>query len=459
MKRNIDMLNGPLFKGILSFAIPVILTNLLQILFNTADLIVVGQFCGSLSVAAVSATNSLTMLIVNFFIGFSVGTGLSVARSIGAQQKDAVSRTVHTAIPTAAICGGIVSLIGVLFSPTFLKWMDTPESVLPLSSVYMRIYFSGMIFNMLYNFSASILRAAGETKLPLFFLTASGVLNVILNLFFVIVLKMDVAGVALATTISQAVSAVLTLMALIRRTDDCRLIPSKMRIYSKELATVIRLGLPAGLQSSLFAIANVLIVSSINSFNSDAIISGNGAAHSLEGLLSSLTGAFSTTAINFIGQNSGAHKFDRVKKVYFTCLGCMTGVVFTTSLLIYLLREPLLSLYITDNPEALNYGIIRMCYISNFYFLLGLMDTTTGAIRGLGYSFVPMVITLMGACGLRILWIYTIFQIPKCHTLACLYQSYPVSWIITFLVESIIFLIIVKRKENSKNLLQQRSIA
>ena len=454
MKKNVDMLNGPLFKGILSFAVPVILTNLLQILFNTADLIVVGQFCGSLSVAAVSATNSLTMLIVNFFIGFSVGTGLSVARSIGAQKKDAIARTVHTAIPTAAICGGIVSLIGVLFSPTFLKWMDTPENVLPLSSLYMRIYFSGMIFNMLYNFSASILRAAGETKLPLFFLTASGVLNVILNLFFVTVLKMDVAGVALATTISQAVSAVLTLMALIRRTDDCRLIPSKMRIYSTELATVIRLGLPAGLQSSLFAIANVIIVSSINSFNSDAIISGNGAAHSLEGMLSSLTGAFSTTSINFIGQNSGAHKFDRVKKVYFTCLGCMAGVVCTTSLAIYILREPLLSLYVTDNPDAMIYGVTRMCYISNFYFLLGLMDTTTGAIRGLGYSFVPMIITLMGACGLRILWVYTIFQIPKCHTMACLYQSYPVSWIVTFSVELIMFLTIVNRKELAENKLR-----
>ena len=455
MRKNVDMLNGPLFKGILSFAIPVILTNLLQILFNTADLIVVGQYCGSLSVAAVSATTSLTHLIVNFFIGFSVGTGVAVARSLGARQFDSVQRTVHTAIPTAAICGGIVSLVGVLFSPTFLKWMDTPENVLPLSSVYMRIYFGGMIFNMLYNFSASILRAAGETKLPLFFLTVSGVLNVALNLFFVIVLKMNVAGVALATTISQAVSAVLTIMALMRRTDACRMIPSKIRIYPKELSDVIRLGLPAGLQSSMFAISNVLITSSINSFHSDAVSSGNGATQSIEGLLNSVTAAFSTTAINYIGQNSGAHRFDRVKKIYSICLGTMATITITISTLIYLLREPLLSLYITDNSEALTYGITRMRYVGCLYFLLGLMDSSTGALRGLGYSFVPMIISLMGVCGLRILWIYTVFQ--KQHTLACLYQSYPVSWILTFLVELALFIFICNKKQKAENTLPQRS--
>lgn len=251
----------------------------------------------------------------------------------------------------------------------------------------------------------------------------------------------------------------MTVIALIRRTDDCRLILRKMRIYPKELATVIRLGLPAGLQSSLFAISNVIIVSSINSFNSDAIISGNGAAHSLEGLLSSITGAFGTTSINFIGQNSGAHKLDRVKKAYFACLGCMAAVTASLSGLFYLFRESLLSLYITDNPEAITYGVIRMTYINLFYVLLGLMDTTTSALRGLGYSFIPMIITLMGACGLRILWVYTIFQIPQYHTLHCLFQSYPVSWILTFSVEIVLFLLICKKKQKSENTLPQRSIA
>ncbi len=457
MRRNIDMLNGPIFKGILSFVIPVILTNLLQILFNTADLIVVGQYCGSLSVAAVSATTSLTHLIVNFFIGISIGTGVCVARSIGGRQETDVHRYVHTALPTAIICGGLVSLIGINFSPTFLKWMGTPENVLALSVVYMRIYFAGMIFNMVYNFSASILRAAGETRLPLFFLSIAGVVNVGLNIIFVTAFRMNVAGVALATAISQAVSAVLAVIALTRRTDICKLSLKKIRIYRKQLGAMLRLGLPAGINSSLFAISNVIIVSSINSFGSEAIISGNGAAQSLEGLLSSVTGGFFTTQVNFIGQNAGGHKFDRVKKVYGTCLACMAVIVFTSSMLIYILRETLLSLYITDNADAIVYGIIRMSYINLFYVLLGCMDSTTGALRGLGYSLIPMFVSLLGACGLRIAWVYTIFQIPKCHTLGCLYQSFPVSWIITFTVELVLFLSIVKKKEKSESTLLKGS--
>lgn len=440
------MMHGPIFKGILSFAIPVILTNLLQILFHTADLIVVGQYCGSLSVAAVSATTSLTNLIVNFFIGISTGTGVCVARAIGGRQKDTVYRFVHTALPTAIICGGIVSLIGIIFSPTFLGWMGTPKDVLKLSTVYMRIYFAGMVFNMVYNFSASILRAAGETKLPLYFLSISGVINVGLNVVFVTAFKMNVAGVALATAISQAISAVLAVIALTRRTDFCKLYLKKMRIYGKQLASMLRLGLPAGIQSSLFAISNVIIVSSINSFGSEAIISGNGAAQSIEGLLSSVTGGFYATQVNFIGQNAGAHNFSRVKRVYRTGLACMACVVLTSSLLIFLFRRPLLSLYITDSPDAIKYGIIRMSYINLFYVILGCMDNSTGALRGLGYSLTPMFITLLGACGLRITWVYTIFQIPKCHTLGCLYQSFPVSWIITFTVQLIIFLTVVNNK-------------
>ena len=453
MKRNIDMVNGPIFKSVLSFAIPVILTNLLQILFNTADLIVVGQYCGSLSVAAVSATTSLTHLIVNFFIGISTGTGVCVARAIGGRQYDAVHRFVHTALPTAIICGGLVSLIGVIFSPTFLGWMGTPEHVLALSTVYMRIYFAGMVFNMVYNFSASILRAAGETKLPLYFLSIAGVINVGLNIVFVTVFHMNVAGVALATSISQAVSAIMAVIALTRRSDECKLILKKIRIYGNQLSSMLRLGLPAGIQSSLFAVSNVIIVSSINSFGSEAIISGNGAAQSLEGLLSSVTGAFYTTQVNFIGQNSGAHKFDRVKKIYRTGLACMACVVLSTSLLVFLFRKPLLSLYITDSAEAIAYGIIRMSYINLFYTLLGCMDSTTGALRGLGYSLVPMFVTLLGACGLRIAWVYTIFQIPKCHSIGCLYQSFPVSWIITFSVQLIIFLAVLKKKEKADNAL------
>ena len=266
---------------------------------------------------------------------------------------------------------------------------------------------------------------------------------------------MNGAGVALATTISQAISAVLVVIALTRRTDACRLIFKRMRIESKQLATIIRLGLPAGIQSSLFAVSNVIIVSAINSFNSDALISGNGAALNLEGLLSSVTGGFYTTNTNYIGQNAGAHNYDRVRKIYFTCLGCMATVVLTLSGIIYLLAEPLLSLYITDSPEAITYGIIRMTYINLFYVLLGLMDSTTGALRGLGYSLVPMFITLLGACGLRIVWVYTVFQ--KHHTIEVLYQSYPISWIVTFAIEIVLFLLICSKKARAEKSLPQRS--
>ena len=459
MKKNVDMLNGPLFSGMLRYAIPVILTSLMLTLFNTVDLIVVGQYCGSICLAAVSATSALTNLIVNFFVGFSIGTGVSVARAVGAKNEDAVHKLVHTAIPAAIICGGAISLIGIIFAPTFLVWMDTPENVLPLSSVYMRIYFSSMIFNMVYNFSASILRAVGETKLPLLFLFIAGVLNLSLNIFFVTVFNMDVDGVALATAISKVLAATLAVIALTRRTDVCKLVFKDMRIYPKELFKIVKHGFPAGLQSSLFALSNVFTASAITSFNSDAVMSGNGAAQNIQGMMKCVTSGFYTTATNYIGQNAGAKNYKRVKKLFFSCIACSATVVITISLIAYALKEPILSLYITDNPKAIEYGIVRMTYMTLPYFLLGLMDVSVGALRGLGYSFVPMIISLIGACGLRILWIQTIFQSPKYHTLPFLYQIYPISWALTFLVTSILFLIICNKKQRSQNTLPQRSIA
>ncbi len=457
MRKNIDMLHGSLYSGILRYTVPIILTSVLQLLFNAADLIIVGQYCGSISVAAVSATGSLTALMVNLFIGISIGAGVAVAHGLGGHQDEEVYRTVHTALPTAIAGGILVSLIGVIFAPTFLKMMDTPANVLPLSAVYMRIYFSGMIFNMVYNFSASILRAAGDTKSPLIFLTIAGVVNVVLNIFFVTVFKMNVAGVALATTISQAVSAVLVVIALTRRTDICRFMPGKMRFYQKQFAKILRVGLPAGIQSSLFAISNVIIQSSVNSFNSDAIMSGNGASQNIEGFVYVIMNSFSQTAVNYVGQNTGAHKFDRVKKIISICLGYVFLFGLIAGGAVYLFGRPLLSIYITDSPEAITYGITRMAYIALPYFLCGLMDVTTGALRGLGCSFVPMVITVIGACGLRIAWIYTIFQIPQYHTLSCLYSSYPISWILTFAVEIVAFVVFYKKKIRADNMLRQRS--
>ena len=443
--RNETMLKGPLFPSIVRYTIPIILTSLLQLLFNAADLVVVGRFCGSISVAAVGATGAITNLIVNLFIGLSVGAGVSVAHGLGSQEDEVVHRTIHTALPTALLGGAFLTVIGITCSTGLLQLMDTPANVLVLSSLYMKIYFGGIIPIMVYNYCASILRAAGDTKGPLVYLTLAGVLNVILNLIFVTVFHMNVAGVALATTLSQAVAAALAVRALMRRQDACRLELKKMRFYKQQFMKMLRIGLPAGIQGSLFSISNVLIQSSINSFG-DIVMSGNASAGNIEGFVYVALNAFHQTAVNFTGQNAGAGQYQRVRKVLLLCLACVTVVGLSLGLAVYALGPRLLSIYITDSAEAITYGVMRLGIICVTYFLCGLMDVTTGALRGLGSSVAPMVISILGVCGLRIAWIYTIFQIPQFHTTQCLYLSYPVSWIITFSIEFVAFFIIYRRQ-------------
>lgn len=438
------MLEGPLFLNIILYTIPIILTSLLQLLFNAADLVVVGRFCGSVSVAAVGATGSLTNLMVNFFIGLSVGAGVTVAHGLGSHEDTVVSNTVHTALPTALVSGVFLTFLGITCSETFLRLMGTPDNVLPLSAIYMKIYFAGVTFTMVYNFCAAILRAAGDTKSPLIFLTLAGVVNVILNVVFVRAFHMNVAGVALATTISQGISAVLVVIALMRRTDACKLELKKMRFHKVQLAKILRIGLPAGIQSSLFAISNVMIQSSVNSFG-DIFMSGNAAASNIEGFVYVSLNAFHQTAVNFIGQNAGAKQYKRVYKTLWICLGCVVAVGLTLGSLAYALGPTLLSIYITDSQEAIGYGMVRLAYICLPYFLCGLMDVSTGALRGLGASFAPMVISILGVCGLRIGWIYSIFQIPEFHTPECLYFSYTVSWTITFLCQMAAFIIVYRK--------------
>lgn len=441
---NKAMLQGRLLPSIIRYTVPIILTSLLQLLFNAADLVVVGQFCGSVSVAAVGATGSITNLMVNFFIGLSVGAGVCVAHGIGSREDRVVSNTVHTALPTALVSGAFLTVFGITFSRRFLEMMGTPETVLPLSAVYMKIYFAGVTFTMVYNFCAAILRAAGDTKSPLYFLFAAGVLNVILNVVFVTRFQMNVAGVALATTISQGVSAVLVVIALMRRTDACRLELKKLRFHKAQLGKMLRIGLPAGIQSSLFSISNVIIQSSVNSFG-DVFMSGNAASANLEGFVYASLNAFQQTAVNFIGQNAGAGRYDRVRRVLWICLGCVTVTGLTLGGLMYVMGPRLLTIYITDSAEAISYGMIRMGYICLPYFICGLMDVTTGALRGLGASFVPMLISVLGVCGVRIGWIFTIFQMETFHTPQCLYFSYPISWLITAACQLLAFLVVSRR--------------
>jgi len=438
------MLRGPLLPSILLYTIPIILTSLLQLLFNAADLVVVGRWCGSVAVAAVGATGSITNLIVNLFIGLSVGSGVTMAHALGGRNEDAAQKTVHTTLPIALISGLFLTVIGVIFSETFLRLMGTPDDVLPLSAKYMRIYFCGITFTMVYNFCASILRAAGDTKSPLIFLTLAGIINVVMNVIFITKLGMDVDGVALATVISQGVAATLVVIAMMRRTDESRLELKKLRIYKVQLLKIIRIGLPAGLQSSMFSISNVIIQSSVNSFGS-VVMSGNAAAGNIEGFVYATMNAFQQTAVNFTGQNLGAHRYDRIRKILWWCLGSVTVVGLVLGLTVYGFGPKLLSIYITDSPEAIQYGMLRLAYMCIPYFLCGTMDVSSGALRGLGSSFAPMVISVLGVCGMRIGWIYTIFQIPQFHSVDILFLSYPISWAITYAAQLFAFLYLFGR--------------
>lgn len=445
--KSADMTHGPLLKQIVLYTIPIILTGILQLLFNAADLVVVGQYCGSVSVGAVGATGSVINLITNLFIGFSVGSGVSVAHAIGAGRNDEIYRIVHTSIPLAFICGLILTIVGIVGAEYILELMKTPDETIGLSAIYMKIYFGGIISSMLYNFGAAILRAAGDTRSPLIHLTLAGILNVVLNLIFVIALNMDVAGVALATTISQTLSAVLIIRTLMLRTDGCKLVLKKMHIYIRPLWKILRIGFPAGIQGSLFSISNVIIQSSVNSFGSIAV-SGNAAAGNIEGFVYTSMNSVTQSALNFTGQNHGAKNFDRVKKTSFISLGFVFLIGLVLGVSAYIFSRPLLSIYISDSEEAIRFGVTRLLYISVPYCLCGIMDVSTGLLRGLGSSVMPMIITVAGVCGFRIVWIYSVFSMPQYHTLEVLYISYIISWTMTFIVQIVLFVILycIKKK-------------
>lgn len=435
------MCNGPLLGKILVFYVPLMLSGILQLLFNAADIAVVGRFSGNHALAAVGSTSSLTNLIVNLFIGLSVGTNVLVARFYGAGQKKELKEMVQTAIITGFIGGVILIFLGFFISKPALTLMDTPADVIDHSVLYMRIYFAGMPFMMVYNFGAAVLRAVGDTKRPLYFLLVAGVVNVVLNLVFVIAFHMGVAGVAIATVISQAISAILVVKCLIQTDSVYRLDLKDIHISMDKVWKMVQIGMPAGLQGALFSISNVLIQSSVNSFGSIAM-AGNTAASNLEGFVYTSMNAFYQAAISFCGQNYGAQKYKRVGKVLLICeiLVFIVGLVFGN--LVYIFSGTLLQIYTTD-VEVIQYGILRLSFIAVTYALCGMMDTIVGALRGIGYSIMPMLVSLTGACLFRIVWIYTVFR--QVHTLECLYISYPISWVLTFTVHLICFLVVYRR--------------
>lgn len=443
-----DLTGGPVYRRIILYTLPIILTSVLQLLFNAADLVVVGRFRGSVSLAAVGSTGAITNLIVNFFIGLSLGTGVSTAHAIGAKDEKMAHQVVHTALPTALISGMILVVVGVTMAARFLTWMGTPEEVLPLSSVYMRIYFCGMPFSMVYNYCSAILRAAGDTRHPLIFLTLAGIINVIFNVLFVAVFGMGVEGVALATVISQGISATLVVRELTRRQDMIRLDLKKLRIYPRALGKIARLGLPAGLNGSLYSISNVLIQSSINSLGK-VVMSGNAAAGNIDGFVYVIQNAFAVAALNFVGQAIGAGKLDRVRKVYRAALLCAATAGILSGTAAYVFGRSLLGIYITDSPEAIGYGLVSLSIIALPYWLCVLMDVTSSTLRGMGRSFAPMIIAIIGICGFRILWIAFVFPLPDFHNLYWLKASYPISWVLTFIGQYIAFRLAFKQAEKT----------
>ena len=438
----IDMIHGRLAGKLLVFAIPLMLSSILQLLFNAADVIVVGRWSGKEALAAVGSNTSLINLMVNLFVGFSVGTNVVVARDLGAGREEDVRDSVHTSIALSLVSGVVLMGLGLLLSRQMLELMGSPEDVIGLAAVYLRIYFCGMPGNMLYNFGAAILRAQGDTKRPLYFLTAAGIINVILNLVFVIVFHMDVAGVALATIISQYVSAILVLLTLMRDKGPLRVDLRALRLDMKVVRRILQVGLPAGFQGMVFSISNVVIQSSINSFGS-TVVAGSAASSNIEGFVYAGMNAFYQTALTFTSQNYGACECKRVDRIMGLCLLYSGLIGLVLGNLAYLFGYPLGSIYAPGQEEVIAQAVDRLSICCTTYFLCGLMDTQVGVLRGIGYSVVPMIVSLVGSCALRLLWVATIFQLNR--TPEMLYLSYPVSWAITAATHFVFFLFIRKR--------------
>lgn len=440
-----DMTTGPLFKMLLTYSLPVIAMGVLQCLYNAADMVVAGKFAGSQALAAVGSTGSLVNLVVALFIGISLGVNVTVARYFGARDFDAVADTVHTAMLFSVISGVAIGMFGFFMARTFLEWMGSPEDVIDLAAQYLRIYFAGLPALMIYNYGAGILRAVGDTKRPLYYLIISGALNVVLNLITVICFDMGVAGVAYATVASEVLSAVLVVNCLMHTPGSVHFYPAKMKIHGHKLGEMVKIGLPAGIQSALFSVSNVLIQSSVNSFGSQ-VMAGCSAASNLEGFVYIAINSFSQATVTFTSQNVGAKKYDRIGPICLYCNILVTIAWLVTGIIAVLFRNQLLGLY-NDDPEVIAYGCERLITVVALYFICGNMEVFTGSLMGMGKSFSPMIVCLFGACILRIIWISTVFR--KYHTIFSIFVSYPISWAVTTAV--LIGMYIVTKRKLIKN--------
>ncbi|MBE6751815.1 MAG: MATE family efflux transporter [Ruminococcaceae bacterium] len=440
-KYSLDMTKGPFLKKILRFSLPLVLTGLLQMIYNTADVIVVGRFAGGTALAAVGATGSLVHLILNIFLGMSMGSGVMTAKYIGAKDEDSVKRCVHSAMLLSILSGIFVAIFGFIFSEQLLVMMDSPSDVLPLSKLYLQIFFLGAPAGMVFNFGASIVRATGDTKKPLLILSLSGIVNIVLNLILVINFHMSVAGVAIATIVSQYISATVIVIVLLKMQNACKLHPKKLRFHKEELKRILYVGIPAGIQNSLFSVSNVIIQTTVNSFGSVAM-AGIAAGSNIDSLIYTCTNAISQTTMTFSSQNFGAKKYENFNKIYFRCVLLTIIIGGGMGALGVVFKNFLVGIFSTD-PAVIEIGAQRLTLILPFYFFCSLMDVGAGQLRGMGKSVLPMMVSLLGGCGLRLLWIFVFF--PKNPTLIYLYYAYPISWTITFVVLFVCYFIVRKQ--------------
>ncbi|MBQ8174241.1 MAG: MATE family efflux transporter [Clostridia bacterium] len=437
------MTEGKLLPKILTFALPVLLSNVLQCLYNAADIIVVGRFASDLALAAVGATTSVINLVINLFIAISAGVSVTVATAVGARNHERAQKLVHSAILLAIVFGSAVTVGSIFLTRPLLEMMDTPTDIIDMSADYMRIFLGGAVFNLVYNFGAAILRASGDSRRPLYYLTIAGITNVFLNFFFVIVCDMTAAGVALATTIAQAISAILVVIRLLRHEGDCRLSFKKLRFFGSETKDILRMGLPGSVQSLVFSLSNTMIQASVNSFHNSQLVAGNSAALNVESFVYNGMNAMYTTAVTAVGQNVGAGKYDRIGKVMRYCVATVICIGLVLGGASYLFAEPLLGVYLPKSPDAVQYGVIRLSIIGFTYFVCGIMDTLVGCQRGMGTTLVPMIASVSGVCGIRIVWIMTVFAYFR--TLESLYLSYPATWIFTAILQFVLYTVVKRR--------------
>lgn len=442
-KYEMDMCSGSVLQKMLLFALPLMCSGVLQLLFNAADIIVVGRYAGDNSLAAVGANTALINLFTNLFIGLSVGANVIAAREFGAKKEAELQKTVHTSMLLGLYSGILLAVLGICLTGRILVLMQTPGEILALASLYLKIFFLGMPASMVYNFGSALLRSVGDTRRPLYYLLAAGVINVILNLIFVIPLRMDVAGVALATIISQYISAILVIRCLMQEKSAIQLKMSALRFDLKKFNAILQIGLPAGFQGIVFSLSNVVIQSSVNLFG-EIVVAGNSAASNLEGFVYIAMNSFYQAALSFTSQNYGAGKKERIRRILFCAEGCAIVTGLSLGWLSYLFGESLLKIY-SSNMQVIEAGMVRMAIIMTTYALCGMMDVMVGMLRGLGYSFMPMVVSLIGACGLRLVWIATVFRMPSFHTVSTVYLSYPITWIITFLIHVICYCIVGRK--------------